>query len=78
MFLVDNNLSPKIARHLLEYFPGTKHVADVGLEKAVNKSRLACPRLNYAQGFQNYLTGSPYFHFFNRQWRRDAQAPVVE
>ena len=34
MFLLDNNLSPKLRRHLLPVFPGTVHVEQVGLENS--------------------------------------------
>lgn len=33
MFLIDNNLSPRLTRELKGEFPGMEHVADVGLEK---------------------------------------------
>lgn len=34
MFLIDNNLSPRLARVLKVDFPGTAHVSDFGLEAA--------------------------------------------
>jgi predicted nuclease of predicted toxin-antitoxin system len=32
MLLLDNNLSPKLALHLQNVFPGTLHVLELGLE----------------------------------------------
>lgn len=34
MFLIDNNLSPKLAGRLQQIFPGIAHVQDFGLESA--------------------------------------------
>lgn len=47
MFLLDNNLSPKLCRHLLLVFPGTVHVEHVGLENSPDPDVWRCAQ---AQG----------------------------
>ena len=34
MFLIDNNLSPRIAAQIADFFPGSTHVVALGLEQA--------------------------------------------
>lgn len=64
MFLIDNNLSPKIAEKITTSFPGSKHVYDIGLDQASDEEVF-----NYAKNhnFSILTKDADFYHLLNKR-----------
>lgn len=63
MFLIDNNLSPRIADQIKDSFPGCQHVFSLGMDQVSDEAVF-----RYAQdnGFAILTKDADFYHLLNK------------